>query len=911
MRQSSKINLLIASLFSVTAYAADLTTNKIDVISTTPLPGIGVSLDKIPSNIQVVKGSDIQKSQSLDLSNYMNQNLIGVNINEIQGNPLQADISYRGFTASPLLGTPQGLSVYMDGVRMNQPFGDVVSWDLIPKNAIYGMQLMPGSNPLFGLNTLGGAISVQTKDGRNSRGGAIQETLGSYGRNITEFEYGGVSKDNSIDYFIAGTYFDENGWRQKSESDNKQLFTKLGWQGEKTDLKLTYAYSKSDLNGNGVTPSSLLSLNRSNVYTYPDNTKNESHFLNLTGSHQLNNDTVLSGNAYYRHIDTKTYNADINDEALPESIGSLGQTMSSTSTYREIRKRLNGQPFGSVGPNYIDPGYNDSGALAEYNGLDPADQDTSSNTAKAAALVSYRGAYGDGLYKYSENKTLCDGQASSSGEPGEKCSGIINRTSNNQNNFGLQLQLSANNKLFDRKNTYTVGGGADFSRSHFTQTAEYGYLSSANAGATVIGSGYFADEVTRGNIDGALDDRSAKLKGKTRTWSVFATDTLSLTDTLHLSASGRYNYTRLKNTDQQIHHTSWDEDDQAWAYDATANNQLASLSGDHTYARFNPAVGLNFTPNNAFTTYAGYNEGSRAPTSIELGCANPAFPCKLPNSMAGDPHLKQVVAKTFEAGFRGKTSDFSYSVGVFNTRNENDLLFVASTATGNGYFKNFGETQRRGIETSLGTQLGAFSLGGNYTYLDATYESQETVNGAANSSADANGNIQINPGNKLAMVPKNNLKLFLTYNLNDKLMVGLDSITRSSSYLRGNENNQHQAGGDFRGAGKSAGYTVLNLSASYKPSSDWTFFGRVNNLLDRDYSTGGILGSSPYNSAGQLTLGEYTSCSATEGTGSLGLRCSAVGKMQGFGESFLAPGAPRTAWVGVRWEFGGAKKLAE
>ena len=85
----------------------------------------------------------------------------------MQGNPFQPDVNYRGYTASPLLGTPQGLSVYMDGVRLNQPFGDVVSWDLIPRLAIcHRSPLMPGSNPLFGLNTLGGALAMQTKDGR-------------------------------------------------------------------------------------------------------------------------------------------------------------------------------------------------------------------------------------------------------------------------------------------------------------------------------------------------------------------------------------------------------------------------------------------------------------------------------------------------------------------------------------------------------------------------------------------------------------------------------------------------------------------------------------------------------------------------------------------------------------------------
>jgi outer membrane cobalamin receptor len=141
--------------------------------------------------------------------------------------------------------------------------------------------LGPDDIIIFGLNTLGGAISIQTKDGRNNPGGSMQFTGGSWGRKIGEFEYGGVSKDNSIDYFVAGTWFDEDGWRQHSPSDNKQLFTKLGWRGEKTDLHLTYALSQSDLNGNGVIPKSMLATGYDKVYSWPDNTQNKSHFLNL------------------------------------------------------------------------------------------------------------------------------------------------------------------------------------------------------------------------------------------------------------------------------------------------------------------------------------------------------------------------------------------------------------------------------------------------------------------------------------------------------------------------------------------------------------------------------------------------------------------------------------------------------
>src|SRR6185503_8453192 len=140
-----------------------------------------------------------------------------------------------GFTASPLLGTPQGLSVYMDGVRLNQPFGDVVSWDLIPRSAIGSIALMPGSNPLFGLNTLGGALAIQTKDGLKNPGTSVQMLGGSHGRAALEFESGG-SSGQGLNWFVTGNRLHERGWRAASPSDLRQLFAKVGMLTRDTEL---------------------------------------------------------------------------------------------------------------------------------------------------------------------------------------------------------------------------------------------------------------------------------------------------------------------------------------------------------------------------------------------------------------------------------------------------------------------------------------------------------------------------------------------------------------------------------------------------------------------------------------------------------------------------------------------------
>ena len=192
-----------------------------------PLPGLGVPANQVPGNVQTLRAADLDASHALDLSSFMGRRLGSVHLNEVQNNPFQPDVNYRGYTASPLLGTQQGLSVYLDGVRMNQPFGDVVSWDLIPKAAIASVSLMPGSNPLFGLNTLGGALAVQTKDGRSHPGSSVQVLAGENGRVAAEFESGG-SQAGGLHWFVTGQKFKEDGWRVDSPSDVAQLFAKLG-----------------------------------------------------------------------------------------------------------------------------------------------------------------------------------------------------------------------------------------------------------------------------------------------------------------------------------------------------------------------------------------------------------------------------------------------------------------------------------------------------------------------------------------------------------------------------------------------------------------------------------------------------------------------------------------------------------
>ena len=221
-----------------------------------PLPGLNVTREQIPANVQSATQQQIRDSRALNIGDYMNSQLQGVSVNDYAGNPFQLDVNYRGFTASPQIGTPQGLSVFFDGIRVNEPFGDVVNWDLIPLNAIERFDLFPGSNPLFGLNTLGGGISVRSRTGFTSPGVDGQVLAGSWGRR--QLQLSGGANDGTFGGFFALTRFQEAGWRDNSPSRVNQLFGRGDWHGERASAYVSVLHAGNRLVGNGLIPVELL-----------------------------------------------------------------------------------------------------------------------------------------------------------------------------------------------------------------------------------------------------------------------------------------------------------------------------------------------------------------------------------------------------------------------------------------------------------------------------------------------------------------------------------------------------------------------------------------------------------------------------------------------------------------------------
>src|ERR1700728_1883394 len=303
--QSAMIDVRSATPISRTiTMALGAQSSRVDVVATTPLAGTDLAIDQIAGPVQTATAADVANSGALDLADFMNRRLNGVYLNEMQGNPFQPDVNFRGYTASPLLGTPEGISVYLDGVRQNQPFGDVVSWDLIPKDAISEVELIPGSDPLFGLNTLGGALSIQTKNGLTNPGWGGHVLYGSSGRKEAGGE-GGGNKPNGFNWFLTGLGFHESGWRFDSPSDVRQGFARLGWHNNKTDLALTMSYAYNTLIGNGLQDYRLLAYNYSGVYSIPDSTANRAPSFNFIARHSFSDNLTFTGNAWFRNIRTE------------------------------------------------------------------------------------------------------------------------------------------------------------------------------------------------------------------------------------------------------------------------------------------------------------------------------------------------------------------------------------------------------------------------------------------------------------------------------------------------------------------------------------------------------------------------------------------------------------------------------
>ncbi len=734
----------------------------IEVISVTPLQGSSVDIDKIPSQVQTATAEELEKSQSLSLADYLNQHLGSVHINEAQNNPLQPDIYYRGFVASPLQGMPQGLSVYVNGVRFNEPFGDSVNWDLIPKGAIDSIALYPGSNPMYGLNSLGGALSIQTKTGFSAPKHQLEVYGGSWDRHSEELTSGW--NNGTWGYFIDLHNFGEQGWRDHSRSSAKQVFGTLSWRNDQGALDLTLAANDNTLKGNGASPIQLFEQQRKAIFTHPDITKTRMLFAELSGNYDLNDDITVSANTYFRQNRMSSLNGDDSD-------------------YDECSE--------------------DDSLLCDED--DEAVIDINDNFVDAEDAVE----------------------------------GATNNTSQTyMRSYGGSIQSAFNQDLFGHENNLVVGGSFDYATVHFESNTELAEL--------------LDDRGTRGSGIEVKESR-VRLNTATKSYSLFFSDHFSITKALTVMISGRYNHTRLTMKNQFI-----DGEDK--------------LSGSHSFDRFNPAVGLTYQVAEPLTLYGSYSESSRVPTPMELSCADEDDPCKLPNAFIADPPLAQVVAKTWEAGFRGNLSelmdkgDLNWNLGFFHTTNHNDIIFNrGGDSISEGFFSNIGQTRRYGIEAGMSvnyprlfSEIDDWSFSTNYTYLNARFlDSFVTQNPLDNDEASL-----VTRGDRIPGLPEHIFKASVGVDLWQRWSIALDTLYSGDQFFRGDEANETSHLG---------GYWVFNARTEVEINKYVTLFGSVNNIFDRQYKSFGV-----YGDADEVLGDDYDN------------------------GQFVSPGAPRAGWVGIR-----------
>jgi TonB dependent receptor/TonB-dependent Receptor Plug Domain len=685
----------------------------------------------------------------------------GVQINDIQGSPYQGDLTYRGFRASPLLGAGQGLSVYLDGVRINEPFGDVVNFDLVPEFAVNSISLVPGANPAFGLNSLGGALAYTTHDGRSAPGIRADITAGSFGRKRIDVSYGAAS-DSGWHHYIAASGFDEKGWRDASNGKLGQVLGKFGRDDGTTSWTLGFLGGRSKLVGNGLLPAytiddtelteDLYFSRREAVYTFPDQTENKLGQVAFNLQHALDANRSISALVYVR---------------------------------KSTRDTINGDE-------------------AEEEPVLPDDPNAAFNT-----------------------------------------------TSTRQTGYGAGISYSQ--KIAAHQ--WQVGASVDTAKVRYRQLEQEGFFTPAR--------GVVAEE-------GEDPELSADVQGKTTSFGLYITDTWSLTAQTHLTATARYNRSTVSN---QL--TTRDDDTDV--LEAKPNERF-------TYNSVNPAIGIahrlgesGFTP----TLFANIARNTRVPTVIELGCADPEEPCRLPAGLQADPYLAQVKSTTVEAGLRWPIAEGTrVGLAFYRTDNKDDILFRSTSVTGQlGYFANFPKTRNQGVDAELALTRGAMDFGVGYSFLQATYEADGVLR-------QGERNVTITPGTRIAGLPRHTLKLAADWRVGGGFIVGADMQAVASRTVSGNEDGlleDPEVGEDLEARSlKIPGYSLLNLRASWKPSrsgtSGWELFANVNNVFDKRYETFGALAETVFTPTGAYAGDEADAL-------------------------FVAPGGKRSFFVGARLRF--------
>lgn len=397
--------------------------------------------------------------------------------------------------------------------------------------------------------------------------------------------------------------------------------------------------------------------------------------------------------------------------------------------------------------------------------------------------------------------------------------GSIDRTSQDAKSYGVALQAADKSRLFGLGNTFVIGTSYDRGEVDYTASSQLGtFLPKfvvAPSGPVLAGPSTIEPRFLSTTND---------------YFGLYAVDTLDLTDRLSVTLGGRFNYARIKIQND-------------------GDPVMDDLNGLNEYNRFNPSGGLTYKLSKAVSVYGGYSEANRAPTASEIACSDPENPCIIESALASDPPLEQVVSKTWEAGIRGEqffnggSEKFDWSFGLFHTRNEDDIIQIADSQQGRGYFANFGETQRQGVEAAISYRTSRFFTYASYAFVDATFGSGGVIPSENNPAAEEceitgtpSGDdepmcVTVRPGDRLPGIPRHRFKAGFDYWITPKWVFGADLISASNQIFYGDEGNDNTP---------LAGYYKINLHSAYNITDNVQVYGLIENLTDQKY---GIYGT--------------------------------------------------------------------
>lgn len=237
--------------------------------------------------------------------------LPGISTYDDVGSPLQPELEVRGFTVSPVVGRPQGVNVFLNGVRVNEADAQEVNFDLLPMGAVEDATLVRGPDVLFGRNSLGGTLLLETRRGGDTPEADLEWGGGSFGEQTLNASAAG--KLGGIDGFVTGSALDETGWRQATADQTRNLFATIGHQWGPThdsgDVALDVLYGNDRIGEAGSLPEAYATTTPQLNYT-PDFAAPEAYMLTLRGNDPLGGG-ILRATLFYRHTDVEEFNGNV------------------------------------------------------------------------------------------------------------------------------------------------------------------------------------------------------------------------------------------------------------------------------------------------------------------------------------------------------------------------------------------------------------------------------------------------------------------------------------------------------------------------------------------------------------------------------------------------------------------------